>query len=117
MLVGAHPSDLKGLATDEEIAHDIYQARLLTHTPEWHGHVADLSPNVQALVHGLMHPDPDLRLTAEQLLASDWLRGKTTSSRKIANSGSTLGCLQKVSDQGSRAVLQVHETNDAATTT
>ena len=41
MLVGAHPFDLKGNATDEEIAHNVLQSRLVTKTPEWKKYVTD----------------------------------------------------------------------------
>ena len=95
MLVGAHPFDLKGNATDEEIAHNVLESRLVTKTPAWKRHVADLSPEVRDLLHRLMHPDPKKRPTAEELLTSDWVRGLTATSSKLSQSDRRLAAYRK----------------------
>jgi serine/threonine protein kinase len=110
MLVGAHPFDLEGRATEEEIASLILKARLLTHTPEWHNHIRDLSPDVQKLLKGLMHPDPTKRLTAADLLRSPWVLGHTATSRKISGSDSRISAYRqhqtKVAAQFFKSMLQ-----------
>lgn len=95
MLVGAHPFDLKGQCTDEEIAQNVFQARVLTQQPGWHKHIGHLSSEVQDLLKRLMNPDPKKRLAAEDLLKSDWVRGFTASSAKLRHSDSRLAAYRK----------------------
>lgn len=110
MLVGAHPFDLEGRASDEEIAMAILRTRLLTHTPEWHEYIQDLSPDVQKLLKGLMQPDPRNRLTADDLLQNPWVLGHTASSRKITGSDRRLSAYKqhqtKVAAQFFKRMLQ-----------
>lgn len=95
MLVGAHPFDLQGKCTEEETAHNILQARVLTKTPEWHKHIGHLSPEVRDLLKSLMNPDPKKRPAAEDLLGSDWVRGLTASSSKLHDSDHRLAAYRK----------------------
>ena len=59
MLVGAHPFDIKGIATDEEIEEQIQQRS----GPPMHL-ASHLSPSVRDFIQGLMEKDPNKRLTA-----------------------------------------------------
>eukprot|EP00977_Amphora_coffeiformis_P023196 scaffold12434_cov177-Amphora_coffeaeformis.AAC.6 len=118
MLVGAHPFDLEGKCTDEEIAHNILQARVLTKTPVWHKHIGHLSPEAQHLLKSLMHPDPKKRLAAEDLLESGWVRGLTASSSKLQNSDYRLAAYRKhqtrVAAQFFKRMLQHSATGNSA---
>lgn len=95
MLVGAHPFDLKGNASDEDIAHNILESRFVTKTPEWKEHIKGSSPEVKDLLERLMHPDPKHRMTAEELLKSDWVRGTTSTSSKLSGSDRRLAAYRK----------------------
>lgn len=122
MLMGAHPFDLEGKASDEEIAHAILQARLLTQTPAWHKHITHLSPEVQDILKRLMHADPAQRYTAEELLASPWVRGLTASSQKVAPSDKRMATYKlhqtKVAAQFFKRMLQhTRTTHSMARTT
>ena len=84
MLTGAHPFDITGGASSEEMEDRI------TSTDELpirgNKRTRHLSEDALMLLEGLMERDPEKRLTAEQLLENDWVRGKTASSKVIKGS-------------------------------
>lgn len=89
MLTGAHPYDLEGGSSSEEMERNIlspsYKLPLRGHDRTSH-----LSEDALRLLEGLMERDPAKRLTAADLLENDWIRGKTASSTLITGSDSRL---------------------------
>jgi serine/threonine protein kinase len=78
LLTGAHPFDLSGDATDEEIEQRILQYPksypLPIDNPKVTGH---LSKSAKDVLSKLLDPDPDSRLTALQMLEHPWVKGET----------------------------------------
>lgn len=88
MLTGAHPFDLEGGASSEVMEDNILsEDRLPVRN---HPRTKHLSEDALVLLEGLMERDPKKRLTAEQLLESDWILGKTATSNIIKGSDSRL---------------------------
>ena len=90
MLVGAHPFDLDGDASDRKIVHrilspDKYQIPLRGSSETEH-----LSEDAIALMEGLMEYDPAKRLTMAQVLQNPWVMGETASSNKMEGSDKRL---------------------------
>ena len=88
MLTGAHPFDLEGGSSSEEM-----EDRILSQEKQPirnHKRTAHLSEDALCLLEGLMERDPKRRLTAEQLLENDWILGKTASVKLISGSDSRL---------------------------
>jgi serine/threonine protein kinase len=78
LLTGAHPFDLSGDATDEEIEQRIlkypHSYRLPIDNPKITGH---LSASAKDVLRKLLHPNPDRRLTALQTLEHPWVKGES----------------------------------------
>lgn len=88
MLTGAHPFDLVGGTSNQEM-----EERILSDVNlpiRNHKLTAHLSEDALQLLEGLMQKDPTKRLTAEQLLQNDWVLGKTASVKLISGSDSRL---------------------------
>lgn len=94
MLTGAHPFDLTGDATDEEIEARIISPnyRIPIDSPRVTGH---LSESAKTLIRRLMHPNPEKRLTALQMLQHPWVRGDTALRTKIAGSDARLSKVRR----------------------
>jgi len=94
MLTGAHPFDLEGEATDEEIERRIQDPRyrIPIDSPNVTGH---LSRSAKDLLRKLMHRDPEQRLTALQMLQHPWTKGETASTTKIEGSGPRLATVRR----------------------
>ena len=93
MLTGAHPFDMFGDATDEEIDENIQSGR----RPPLRGSrlTSHLSWHAVDLLERLFEWDPEKRLTALQLLENPWVQGKTARQQKMANSDSRLRAFKK----------------------
>mmetsp|Transcript_9084 Transcript_9084/g.21605 ORF Transcript_9084/g.21605 Transcript_9084/m.21605 type:complete len:776 (-) Transcript_9084:1007-3334(-) len=89
MLTGAHPYDIAGDASDEEIEKRIKDPRyrIPINDPEITGHV---SASAKDLISQLMHRNPRRRLTAFQMLQHPWVRGETATTAIIAGSDKKL---------------------------
>lgn len=89
MLLGLHPFDLDGTASDEEVEERV----VAKEQPPLRGSplTAHLSEDAISVMEGLMHWDPEKRLTAHEMLEHPWVRGATARNDKIANSDKRLG--------------------------
>ncbi|EED87712.1 calcium-dependent protein kinase, partial [Thalassiosira pseudonana CCMP1335] len=74
MLVGAHPFDIKGIASDEEIEERIKKRPIPPMSPALTSH---LTPSARDFIKCLMAADPNDRLTALAALQHPWIRGET----------------------------------------
>eukprot|EP00934_Nitzschia_sp_Nitz4_P003747 Nitzschia sp. Nitz4//scaffold56_size114212//71500//73974//NITZ4_003957-RA/size114212-snap-gene-0.186-mRNA-1//-1//CDS//3329554727//3737//frame0 len=89
VLVGVHPFDLDGEATSEEM-----EERIVSNDPlpiRNCKHTQHLSEEALCLLERLMCKDPSKRMTAEELLGSSWVQGKTASSEIISGMDARLG--------------------------
>lgn len=81
-MTGSHPFDKTGTGTEEEVAElvksvGIGEGRMsqLIFDERTEG----LSPSVISLLRGMLHPDPDERITSEQIRRNRWVQGLTAS--------------------------------------
>lgn len=88
MLCGMHPFDPEGTATDEQLNKRVLERKLppLRTSP----YSAHLSRSAIDLIEKLMNPDPQCRLTAQQMLDHPWVRGETATKGKIQGSDERL---------------------------
>ena len=93
MLVGVHPFDTKGIATDEEIEERIQSNPT---PPMTHQLTSHLSPSAKDFIKSLMNPNPDERLTALAALRHSWIRGERTPTEKIMGSDCKLAMYQEL---------------------
>jgi serine/threonine protein kinase len=95
MLTGAHPYDLRGEATDEEIEERIKDQnyKLPLKNQKVTGH---LSASAKDLITKLMERDPEKRLTALQMLQHPWVRGATAATTVIAGSDEKLSTFRRL---------------------
>jgi serine/threonine protein kinase len=91
MLVGVHPFDIQGIASDQEIEDRIQSNPMPPMTPQLTSH---LSPSAKDFIKSLMMPDPDERLTALAALRHSWIRGERTPTEKILGSDCKLAMYQ-----------------------
>lgn len=91
MLVGVHPFDTEGTASDKEIEKRIQSNPAPPMTPQLTSH---LSPSAKDFIKCLMTSDPDQRLTALAALRHSWIRGERTPTEKIMGSDSKLAMYQ-----------------------
>jgi CRP-like cAMP-binding protein len=89
MLLGRHPFDSDGDASDEVIAERIKEQR----QPPLSGdgsHAGNLSPSALDLIVKLMEPDPKKRMTAHEMLHHPWVTGETASEYVMEDSAQRL---------------------------
>lgn len=93
MLTGAHPFDVYGDASDDEINSNIQSGK----RPPLRGSrlVAHLSWHAVDLLERLFEWDPERRMTAAELLENPWVQGKTARQQKMANSDKRLKAFKK----------------------
>ncbi|KAL7543601.1 hypothetical protein ACHAWF_007421 [Thalassiosira exigua] len=92
MLVGAHPFDIDGSATDEEMEERIKRAAPPLRNSPYTTHVSDSAID---LIEKLMNKNPRRRMTAMQMLDHPWVRGETAKTDKMAGSDEKLGSFRK----------------------
>ena len=104
MLVGAHPFDPEGTATDEELNQRVLSKKgpPLRNNPM----SAHLSPSAIDLIEKLTHWNPKKRLTANETLQHPWVRGETATTSKIANSDKRLSAYRKYKSRLEAAVFR-----------
>ena len=88
MLTGLHPYDIRGNASDEEVAKAIVSGEPppLRNSPI----TAHLSASAIDLIERLMDPDPATRMDALTLLQHPWVKGETALTSKMALAGKKL---------------------------
>jgi len=99
MLVGVHPFDVTGLATDEEIEKGVQERPPPMHL------ASHLSPSARDFIKSLMNPNPNKRLTAITALQHPWIRGDTASSDVIEGSNTKLSMYQDLRDTLATAIF------------
>ena len=87
MLVGIHPFDPEGCASDEEIEERI---KANPRPPIGAPYTSHLSPSAIDLIKKLMEPDPNKRLSAADMLEHSWVKGETANTWKMEGSDSKL---------------------------
>ncbi len=87
MLTGLHPFDLSGVSTDDEIENKIKRNPSPTFNPRLTGH---LSAPAKSLIKSLMDPDPEKRLSAQEMLRHPWIAGTGATKTKIVGSDTRL---------------------------
>lgn len=87
MLTGAHPYDLQGMSTDEEIEERIKNKPALPIGPPYTSH---LSPSAIDLIQKLTDKDASKRISAYEMMRHPWVRGDTANTFKIAGSDKKL---------------------------
>jgi len=92
MLTGLHPYDIRGQASDEEVAKAILSGDPppLRNSPI----TAHLSESAIELIERLMERNPKKRLDAWNLLQHPWVRGETALTSKMENAGKKLSMYQ-----------------------
>lgn len=88
MLVGMHPFDPNGRATDDEIEEFVKDEKRMPSIRN--RYTRHLSPSAVELIEGLMTRDPKKRMTAEQMLEHPWIRGETATTDIIKGSAERL---------------------------
>lgn len=88
MLTGLHPYDIRGQASDDEVAKAILSGEPppLRNSPI----TAHLSESAIDLIERLMDRNPKTRIDAWFLLQHPWVRGETALTSKIENAGKKL---------------------------
>ena len=104
MLTGAHPYDLEGDKSDEQMEEGIREDPMAPLTDEYVGH---LSESAKDLIRKLMDPDPEKRLTAYQMLQHPWVRGETAATEKIQGSDTKLSHFQDMHNKLETSIFAV----------
>jgi serine/threonine protein kinase len=91
MLTGAHPFDLKGDKSDEEVAEAIKTNPSPPMDEKYAGH---LSASAKDLILKLMDKDPSKRISAYDMLHHPWVRGETATTEKMQDSDKKLSHFQ-----------------------
>lgn len=87
MLVGIHPFDPEGCATDEEIEKRI---KANPKPPIGAPYTSHLSASAIDLIKKLMEPNPNKRLSAAAMLEHPWVKGVTANTWKMVGSDAKL---------------------------
>jgi len=72
LLVGYHPFDPEGVASEQEILANMRANRIEFDSPEWGG----VSEQAKSLVQQMLCPDPAKRLKADQVVTHSWVLGE-----------------------------------------
>jgi len=102
MLAGVHPYDLECNATDDDIAEKL----LCEPNPPVQGYLDDISDSAVDLITRLLCPDPNRRLTADEMLEHPWVMGETALDTKITDSGRKLSRYERFRDQIEAGIFQ-----------
>lgn len=96
MLVGRHPFDPTGMASDEEIEEEIKKGSPpLRNSP----YIKHLSDSAVDLLERLLHNKPYKRLTAMQMLEHPWTKGMTARTDEIKGIDTKLNAFRKYKSQ------------------
>ena len=90
MLTGAHPFDLEGDSSDEEVEKRIMNETYYQVPLRGSEFAEHLSESAVDLIEQLMQRDPKKRLTAFQMLQHPWVRGETATTAIIEDSDKKL---------------------------
>jgi serine/threonine protein kinase len=90
MLTGAHPFDLEGDSSDEEVEERIMNEKFYQVPLRGSEFTQHLSESAVDLIEQLMQRDPKKRLTAFQMLQHPWVRGETATTAIIEDSDKKL---------------------------
>lgn len=90
MLVGCHPFDITGEASDEEISQLVKQHELPYTLEDDCPMTSHLSDSAMDVIRRLLDWDPKKRITASELLQHPWVRGDTARKDKISGSDKKL---------------------------
>jgi serine/threonine protein kinase len=90
MLTGAHPFDLEGDSSDEEVEKRIMNEKYYQVPLRGSDFTQHLSESAVDLIEQLMQRDPKKRLTAFQMLQHPWVRGETATTAIIEDSDKKL---------------------------
>jgi serine/threonine protein kinase len=105
MLTGAHPFDIFGTATDEEMEAKVkdpgYKLPIRNN-----GLTKHLSESVIELLEQLMDRNPKTRMTADKMLQHPWVRGETASTKIIVGSDTRLQSFRKVKSKVQRSFFE-----------
>ena len=94
MLVGAHPFDLEGNASDEDLRERVVGNRPLPlKNFPYASHLSDSA--VDLIQKLLAHKESD-RMTAHELLNHPWIKGITANATKIRDSDTKLSKFRKI---------------------
>lgn len=96
MLVGCHPFDPEGCATDEEMEERIKQGPPPLRNSELTEHLSESAIN---LLEKLMNSRPRRRITAMQMLEHPWVKGQTARTDKIEGSDQRLKGFRRFKSQ------------------
>ncbi|KAL3942043.1 MAG: hypothetical protein SGBAC_003704 [Bacillariaceae sp.] len=104
MLVGSHPFDVEGNATEEEISERVLNMKSLPMKDS--PYTAHLSDSAIDLLDKLLCWNEDKRFTADDMLQHPWVQGITAKKDKIADSGTKLSNLKKFKSRLEAKVFQ-----------
>ena len=90
MLVGCHPFDYEGDATDTKIASLVVSKQTPKSLKSGSPMTAHLSPSAMDLIRKLLEWDPKKRITASEMLSHPWVKGETARRDKISGSDEKL---------------------------
>ena len=79
LLVGFHPFDPDGDATEQAILANMRSGKVSFDHPEWEG----VSTQAKGLVKDLLAQSPDARTTAAQLVTHPWILGEDVPSQPL----------------------------------
>jgi serine/threonine protein kinase len=100
MLVGVHPFDVSGIASDAEI-----ETLIRNSSGPPMSLASHLSPSARDFIKRLMEKDPNKRLTAIAALEHPWIRGVTPTVRNIAGSDTKLFMYQDLRERLSSGIF------------
>ena len=90
MLVGCHPFDTAGDASDTQIAKLVTSKQTPASLQSDSPMTAHLSPSAMDLIRRLLAWDPEERITASEMLQHPWVTGETARKDKISGSDEKL---------------------------
>ena len=96
LLLGCHPFDPEGTATEGELARRIIKGERAS--TDIHGELKVLSPEVKQLIEGMLERDPKKRLSAQQVLEHPWIQKHANATSRL-DEQDTEGVIAGTSDR------------------
>lgn len=81
LLLGCHPFDPEGTATEGELARRIIKGERAS--TDLHGELKVLSPEVKELIEGMLERDPSKRLSAHEVLEHEWIQKHASATSRM----------------------------------